>query len=198
MKKTSNAVWIILVILLCGITLVFYTMHKKDLESKRQKTDGLYYNITNDVYDFSDGLENPDSVTKYDMNEFDIGVAEKSIYYIDINNDGAKDRITKTFTETGNAHSYYTYTVELNRDGKYIDITPTSFRTTNGADCDLQQIQFAFKPYFKVTIISRNMGETWDTPTMAYHQEYTLSKSNKFESTSKTKIRPICDVKKLF
>ena len=195
MKKTSNIILIIFIVILCVVAYLFHYLYK----NSKQPTDIIVpYATTDNVGVFSDGLQNPDSVTKYDMNEFDIGVAEKSIYYVDINNDGTKDKITKIFTETGNAHSYYSYTIELNRDGKYIDITPNNFKTTNGASCDLQQIQFSFNPEFKVTIISRNLGETWDIPTMAYHQEYTLSKSGKFKSTSKKKLRSICDVKELF
>ncbi|MBO7644795.1 MAG: hypothetical protein J6S57_00640 [Alphaproteobacteria bacterium] len=196
MKKTSNIVGIFFIILLCSIAFFVYNTHKKDSKTKPNKEPEFV--SERDPFVFSDGLNNPDSVTKYDIDEFDTGIAEKIIYYFDINNDGQKDRITKTFTETGNAHSYYTYKIELKKSEGYIDITPKNFRTTNGASCDLQQIQFSFVPKFKVTIISREMGETWLSPTMAYRQEYTLNSKNVFETTPLQKIRPICDVKELF
>ena len=123
---------------------------------------------------------------------------EGSIYYVDINKDGTKDKITKTFIETGNAHAYYEYKIELKSGDKYVDITPQNFRTTNGASCDLQQIKFSFKPKFKVTIISRGMGDLWNTPTMAYKQTFTLSSDNKMRASQKTQMRSICDVKELF
>lgn len=196
MKK--NFIWIIVICILCAGAFVFYGAYKKQSVSPNRITTTSSSGTIDKTGSFSDGLNNPDSVTKYDLDEFDIGVSEKSIYYVDINNDGAKDRITKIFNETGNAHSYYTYKIELKNGDKYIDITPKNFRTTNGASCDLQQIQFSFAPKFKVTVISRELGETWPMPTMAYRQEYTLNKSGKLESTQRQKIRPICDVKELF
>ena len=196
MKKNSNLVFIISVFTLFALAIIFYMVHKQD-SAPNKKT--MAYNAGQDTYlIFSDGLGTPDSVTKYDLDEFDVGVTEKSIYYIDINNDGEKDRITKTFTDTGNAHSYYTYKIELKNNNKYIDITPKNLNTTNGASCDLQQIQFSFAPKFKITTISRELGDTWLEPTMAYKQEYTLSKNNQIESAPRQQMRPICDVKELF
>lgn len=148
-------------------------------------------------YSFSDGLKNPESVQKYNLDEFEIGVGEKSVYVTDINNDGKPDKIVKTFFENGNAHSYYKYAVALNKDDKYINIAPNNLQTTNGADCDLRQIQFEFKPKFQITVIYREMGDTWDEPTMAYKQIFTLQ-NDKLVASQPTKIRPICDVKRLF
>jgi len=197
MKKTYNIIFIISVFALFALAITFYMAHKKNSVSDNKQTKS--YNAGTDTrLIFSDGLGAPDSVTKYDLDEFDIGVTEKSIYYIDINNDGEKDRITKTFTDTGNAHSYYTYKIELKNDKIYTDITPKNLKTTNGASCDLQQIQFSFAPKFKITIISRELGDTWLEPTMAYKQEYTLSKNDKIESTPRKQVRPVCDVKELF
>lgn len=198
MKKTSNFFGIIVICVLCVIAGVFYSAHIKKSESTNKNKNYFNYNTPESVKIFSDGLHNPASVTNYELNEFDIGTAQKSIYYIDINNDTTKDRITKTFIETGNAHSYFSYKIELKNGDRYIDITPNNLHTTNGASCDLQQIQFSFTPKFKITVISRELGATWPSPTMAYRQEYILNKENKFIASDKQQIRPVCDVKELF
>lgn len=198
MKKTSYFIWILIICVLCVVAFVFYNAHKKNTVKPQMMMTVNDYEAPEQIQKFSDGLHNADSITRYDLDEFDIGVSEKSIYYVDINQDGIKDRITKTFTQTGNAHSYYSYKIELKKGDTYIDITPNNLRTTNGASCDLQQIQFIFQPTFKITIISRELGDTWPTPTMAYRQEYGLTKENKLTSSTRQKIRPICDVKELF
>ena len=196
MKKSNVFIWIVFISILCITGFVFY---KFNLSKKSADTNTMTSTYDVDAQeDFSDGLKNPDSITNYELNEFDTGISEKYVYYIDINNDGTKDKITKTFIETGNAHSYYEYKIELKTNGKYVDITPKNFRTTNGASCDLQQIKFSFKPKFKVTIISRGMGDLWNTPTMAYKQTFSLSSDNKIQASEKTQMRPVCDVKELF
>jgi len=200
MNKSKVFMWIIFIVVLFATGIIFY----KFVLPKRSGSNVENTTVISQTYDidtidgFSDGLTNPDSIIKYDLNEFDTGVAEKSIYYADINNDGTKDKITRTFIETGNAHAYYEYKIELKIGDKYVDVTPKNFRTTNGASCDLQQIKFSFKPKFKVTIISRAMGDLWNTPTMAYKQTFTLSSDNKIQASNKTKLRSICDVKELF
>ena len=195
MNKTKNLIWIISIAALCVLSVVFYNIYtNKKTETKSQPI--FSDEFVNDQ-DFSDGLVNPDSVTKYNLDENDTGISEKSIYYVDINNDKKSDRITKTFYDMGNAHSYYEYKIELNQNGKFVDITPKNFRTINGADCDLQQIQFVFKPEFKVILISRDLGETWIDSTPATRRIYTLS-NNKIELSNTKKLKPICDVKELF
>ena len=199
MNKTKAVIWIIPVIALLILSGVLY---KKLLNNNAEQTALMPEQTLNDNDSFSslifhDGLKNPDSVTTYQLDEFDVGISEKSVFFVDINNDGIPDRITKVFFDNGNAHSYYKYTVELKDDEKYVDITPNKLQTTNGADCDLQQIQFKFKPQFQIIVISREMGDTWDDPTMAYKQIFTL-KNNKIYSSQKIKLREICDVKELF
>ena len=152
---------------------------------------------TTESSEFSDGLPNPTSVVTYPLDEFDIGISEKYTYKIDINNDGKIDKITKTFFDTGNAHAYYKYTIELNKNGKHIDITPEGLQTTNGADCDLRQIQFRFKPSFQITVINREMGDTWDEPTPAHKKTFSLQ-GDKLTESKEIKMRKICDVKELF
>ena len=196
MIKTKNLVWIMAITIFCVLAFILY--NKYNVPTKTQPNVPVFsdeFIQTNTV--FSDGLSNPDSITQYQLDEFDIGIAEKSIYYIDINNDKKTDRITKTFNQTGNAHAYYEYKIELNSNGNFVDITPQNFRTINGVDCDLQQIQFIFKPQFKVIFISRNLGDVWNTPTMASKQTYRIS-NDKLISDTPRQMRPICDVKELF
>ena len=196
MNKTKNAIWFIVIISLLALAVIFYRTYKT-AKTVTETTPIFSDEYVNNSGSFSDGLTDPDSVTQYPLDEDDVGVAEKSIYYVDINKDGNKDRITKTFTDTGNAHAYYEYKIELNDNGKFVDITPENFRTVNGADCDLQQIQFVFKPSFKVILISRDMGDTWDDETMANKQTFKLS-GNKIVAGDKKTLRPVCDVKELF
>lgn len=200
MNKSKVFIWTIFIAVLFATGIIFYkfVLPKRSVSPMENATVISQTDNVANPEGFSDGLTNPDSIIKYDLNEFDTGIAEKSIYYVDINKDGTKDKITKTFIETGNAHAYYEYKIELKSGDKYVDITPQNFRTTNGASCDLQQIKFSFRPKFKVTIISRGMGDLWNTPTMAYKQTFTLSSDNKMRASQKTQMRSICDVKELF
>jgi hypothetical protein len=199
MNKFDKIILFVFIVLFCGSIAVLYNVFSKkadtpdDSEKVQIFSDGIY----NDLHVFNDGLKNSDSVTTYKLDRYGMGVSEKTIYYVDINGDSVPDRITKIFIETGNAHSYYKYKIELKSGNKYIDITPKNFQTTNGDTCDLQQIQFTFKPQFKVTLIYRELGDTWNTKTMAYKQDFSISKNNLIQ-TSKTKLKPVCDVKELF
>ena len=196
MNKIKNLILIISIIALCILAFVFYNIYSKE-KTDTQPTPIFSDEFVDNSASFSDGLKNPDSVTQYPLDEFGIGTSEKSVYYIDVNQDKTPDRITKTLIETGNAHSYYEYKIELNIDGKYINITPKNLRTVNGTDCDLQQIQFVFKPKFKVILISRELGNTWNEPTPAYKQVFNIV-NNKIESGKQMPLRKICDVKELF
>ena len=196
MNKTKNLIWFLSVIVLCALAFVLYTTYNKQ-KTNEQNVPVFSDEFTTPSAIFSDGLTNPDSVTKYQLDEFDVGVSEKNIYYADINHDNKPDRITRTFTETGNAHSYYEYKIELNQDGKYIDITPENFRTVSGADCDLQLIQFVFRPQFRIILISRDMGETWIDAPAANKQVFQMSE-NELQQTETKTLRKVCDVKELF
>ena len=197
MNKIKNLIWILSIAILCALAFVFYDTYTKQKTNTHATPIFSDEFTTNDSKELSDGLINPDSVTQYPLDEFGTGISEKSIYYIDINKDNKPDRITKTFIETGNAHSYYEYKIELNQNGKFVDITPENFRTVNGADCDLQQIQFVFKPKFKVILISREIGDTWNDTTVAQKQTFQISE-NKLQKTETKTLRKVCDVKELF
>ena len=198
MNKTKNIIIIITIVILCALTFFAYKNFSKTSSVESSSLDQTFDN--NGIYEsaeFSDGLNNPDSETTYPLDESETGIAKKSIYVVDINQDGEPDRITKTYFENWNAHSYYKYFIELNVDGKYVDITPKGLQTTNGADCDLQQIQFKLKPNFQIIVIYREMGDTWDTPTMAHKKVFSWQ-NNMLRPSSPIQMQPICDVKELF
>ncbi len=199
MNKTKNIVWFLSVLILCGlsISLNFLSRKPKTVETPKPQPEYNYVPHKTHKTGFSDGLDTPDSTTTYTPDEFGEGITEKSVYYIDINGDGLLDRITRKLFSTASAHSYYEYNIELKQDDKYVDITPYNFRTINGADCDLQRIQFSFKPQFKITLIYREMGDTWNQPTMANKKTFKLS-NNKIKEINEKQMQPICDVKDLF
>lgn len=146
---------------------------------------------------FSDGLSNPNFSEKYKLDEFGAGISERDIFDIDIDGDGQRDRITRTKNENGTSHFYYQYKIELNKNGEFVDITPDGFRTTEGAECSLQKLQFIFKPQFRVIKISRDWQDSWDTPTMATKIIYAFNNGN-LNQIESSKMKVICDVKDLF
>lgn len=146
---------------------------------------------------FSDGLGAPDSKTEYTLNDFGEGIASIEIFNRDLNKDGVIDRISRIRQETGNAHSYYEYKIELRDKGTWRDITPDDFRTIEGADCSLQKLQFSFNPVLKVKKIARKFEESWNKPTVATGTIYQLQ-NNSLISTGKVSLDTVCDVKELF
>lgn len=146
---------------------------------------------------FNDGLIKPDFSEKYSLNEFGEGIASKEIFDIDINNDGYKDRITKTKIENGTAHFHYEYKIEINKNGSFFDITPEDFITSEGAECALQKLKFIFKPEFRVIKISRDWKESWITPTQAEKTTFAFS-GNEIKPIRTQKMQPVCDVSELF
>ena len=152
---------------------------------------------TNNTGEFSDGLINPDSAEKYQLDEYGAGISERDIFNRDINGDGRMDRITRTRNENGTSHFYYQYKIELNENGKFVDITPDGFRTTEGAECALQKLLFIFNPDFQVIKISRNWDTSWDTPTMATRTMYTFN-NGKIISHTPQQMKIVCDVSDLF
>lgn len=147
---------------------------------------------------FSDGLSNPTSSTNFAPDDLGAGVTNISVFEYDINSDGRNDRITRTHVETGAAHFYDEYKLELNRgNGEYIDVTPKNFRTSGGADCALDKIKFEFTPNFRVIRISRPWRDTWDTPTAAVRTVYALS-NGEMIPVGKSDMGVVCDVSQLF
>lgn len=187
--------------MLCGLAVVWYKAYTKRNASVSQNNQDTVVDkpTVKPVVKkgFSDGLPAPDSTITYKPDEFGMGPSVKYIYYIDINKDGTPDKITKTFVETGNAHSYYEYTIEVKTGDKYIDITPDNFTTINGEPCDLQQIQFSFIPQFRAKLVYRELGDSWLEPTVAKQKTFVL-KNNNWKTYAETELRPVCDVKELF
>lgn len=153
--------------------------------------------ISDNTGEFSDGLTNPDFIKTYPLDEFGAGVSERAVFDVDINSDGRIDRITRTRNENGTDHFYYEYKIELNQNGEYVDITPDGFRTTEGAECSLQKLQFVFRPEFRVIKISRDWSETWTTPTMARRTVYTMYNDG-LTASAPTDLKVICNVVDLF
>ncbi len=146
---------------------------------------------------FTDGLPRPDSATEYELDEIGDGVSNVAVFNHDINGDGQIDRITRTHHESGNAHFYDEYRIELNNDGFYINITPDGFRTTQGAECALQKLRFSFQPKFSVTKISRNWVDSWNTPSPAKKTVYEL-RGRELVPVSTADMGTVCDVTDLF
>lgn len=150
-----------------------------------------------DTGEFSDGLVRPSFSEQYPLDEFGAGIAERAVFDIDINDDGRMDRITRVRNENGTDHGYYEYKIELNQNGNWVDITPDGFRTTEGAECALQKLQFNFRPQFSVVKISRKWSETWVTPTMATRTVYTFN-DGKLQASAPQELKTVCDVTDLF
>lgn len=195
---------ILLVIMFLIIAVLIYILAGGDLP-KLGRTVGVQSPDTttqvtgtiNKEGAFSDGLKEPNFSEQYELDEFGSGISERDIFDIDIDGDGRRDRITRTKNENGTSHFYYQYKIELNKDGEFVDITPDGFRTTEGAECSLQKLQFDFKPEFRVIKISRDWQDSWDNPTMATKTIYVFNNGN-LTPIESSKMKVICDVKDLF
>jgi len=207
-------VMIILVVLIIGVAIIILgrTGKKNEVASTEQLGTKYLPELTGNVpasraaqkaeefnenYEFNDGLGNPDQVQRFVSVEDDAELVSIETFDIDINNDGVKDRITKSRFENGTAHFYYEYKIELNLDEQFVDITPDEFRTIEGADCSLRKLRFVFYPSFQVIKISRTWEDTWITPTLATRTIYKL-KNNKLEIASTSALKKICNVSDLF
>lgn len=205
-KQESGSITfsILMILMLLVIAFLVYILMGGELP-KKTKTIGVtspsqnLYEDKSDISggEFSDGLINPSFSEKYSLDEFGVGIASKEIFDYDINDDGKNDRITKTKHENGTDHFWYEYKIEVNQNGNFIDVTPSGFRTTEGADCALQKLKFIFKPDFRVIKISRKWEESWVKPTMAKKTTYAFSGKNLQEIESEN-LKEICDVSELF
>lgn len=186
-----------------AIIVLGYILWSKNA-SKEQKTTSEYIPQPEQIIPkyqpnkiFFDGLESPRESAKYELDDMGAGIASADVYYQDINGDGVQDRITKTRNENGTAHYWEDYKIELNQNGRWRDITPEGFRTTEGAECSLKKIQFTFEPEFKVVKISRPWRDSWTTPSMATKTVYTIQ-DNELVAESTQKVGEVCDVAELF
>lgn len=203
-QSGSTVLNILLVIMFIIIAILIYILAGGKTPTTKRVTGTQSPNIitsekeTNQNTDtFSDGLSKPVFSEKYKLDEMGSGISERDIFDIDINGDGLVDRITRTKNENGTSHFYYEYIIELNKNGKFVNITPDGFRTTEGAECSLQKLRFNFKPEFRVEKISRDWSQSWDTPTMATKTTYIFNDGN-LKQTESIPLKIICDVKNLF
>lgn len=151
----------------------------------------------NEYFEFDDGLIVSDTYESFELDQFGVGIEYKEEFLEDINGDGVTDHITKTHHATGDAHSSDHYQIQINQNGKLVDITPDGMYTIEGADCALQKFQFIFNPKFQVIKISRPMGETMISPTNATRTVYEI-KDNKLVPVLTQRLGPVCDVEQLF
>lgn len=205
-QRGSTILTVLLVIMLIVIGVLMYMLlggkmpradRTNNIESPERVATVPTAPIALATNEFSDGLVNPDYSEKYNLDEFGTGVADIAVFHRDINDDGRPDKITRTRHENGTDHFYYQYTMEINNNGRFENITPDGFRTTEGADCALQKLQFSFRPDFRVIKISRQWQDSWTTPTMATETVYTMV-DNKLQPISTRQLKVICNVSDLF
>ena len=201
MNKANILRTIFTTLLICAIGVLMYVLvsetPKHSTQTIAQDSPTLSKPINKSPEVFTDGLGEPDSENIMPLDEFGAGIDNIAVFNRDINNDNMPDRITRTHVATGNAHDYEEYKIELNKNGKFVDITPKGFRTTKGADCILRRIQFDFLPHFSAKIISRPFQDTWDTPSVATKTVYELNDNIMAESGTQ-KMSSVCDVTELF
>ena len=200
MKITSGTWRIILLVILfiVGIIIIYIVGNDKEIAPDKniQDTNSIVMTGTSGNV-FSDGLDNPISVRRFNPDDSGAGITEITEYAYDINQDGHPDRISRARRENGTAHFQYVYKIELNDGQKYIDITPHNFYTVEGADCALQKLQFSFKPDFSVTKISRPMGDDWNTPTQSTKTIFSLWGAQ-MHIVSSIEYKTVCDVAELY
>lgn len=192
-----------LVVLIAAIASLGYILLKKQTQEKiitNSEYTGEFnmpekQKITMET--FSDGLGEANAITRWAADETGAGIVKSETFNTDINGDKVPDRITKIRHESGTAHFWDEYKIELNQDGRYRDITPKGLRTTVGAECALQQIQFQYKPNFKIIKISRPWRDSWTGPSMATRTIYTLE-NNKLVPDAGENLGTVCDVSELF
>jgi hypothetical protein len=139
--------------------------------------------------------EKPDYIENFPSEDenYDYGITQKETFFIDINNDGKKDKITRGRFSNITAHGYTFYEIWLN-DGTKLEVP--SFRTSEGADCFSQAYKFQFEP-FLLTKASRPWGEeSFIQPTPAKIETFQII-DDKLERISETSGGIICDVRKL-
>jgi hypothetical protein len=204
MKSQSGkiSINILLMIILCAIGILVYVLvsQKSYTDISAHGTNSPQLNMDKKVKAtdvFTDGLPRPDSIETFALDETGNGISRKEVFNIDINDDDFIDKITRTRNENGTAHFWYEYKIELNKNGVFFNITPNGFRTTEGAECSLQKLQFIFEPDFKVIKISRPWENSWDTPTIATRTDFVL-RNGKIVQLSQNSLGSVCEVKELF
>ncbi len=199
-SQRGGATLTILLVILCVVIVALIYFLGGGTSNRIGKTHGTDTpaNVSTTPDDGGvDGLGTADEIQTFPLDEFGAGISKTEIFNRDINGDGQMDKITRTHHENGTAHSYDEYKIELNNNGKMVDITPDGFRTVIGTECALQQLHFTLRPDFGVVKISRPWDTSWTTPTMAVKTIYNIS-DNKLNVTESHDMRVVCDVAELF
>ena len=156
---------------------------------------GYVCELCENPYNVTDGLPKPDHTEYFDISEGNgdvYGVHSIGTFYIDINNDGKKDKIKRGHFVTMTAHGYDFYEIELH-NGKKLDLP--GFRTIEAAECFLQFYHFQFEPEFQLTKISRPLGkESWTQLTPIKIEKFKII-NDKLEKISTKSHKPMCDVR---
>jgi hypothetical protein len=118
------------------------------------------------------------------------GISSIETFYIDVNNDGKKDKIIRGRFSNISAHGYDFYEI-YSDNGTEI----AKFRTVEGADCFLEAYKFQFNPFLLIKA-SRPWHKTWATPMPAKIERYQII-DDKLEKISETVGGIICDVREL-
>ena len=196
-----NLTLTVLIAALCGLGYILWIRQSPQKTGHMTKASGEFNmpqkNKQLNTYVFTDGLRMANAIKTDEPDETGAGVVKTEVFDIDLNDDDIPDRITKERHESGTAHFWDEYKIEINQNGRYKNITPNGFRTTVGAECALQQLQFHFKPKFQVVKISRPWRDSWDAPSMATRTVYTL-KDNKMVAGTPEEMGTVCDVAELF
>ncbi len=189
---------IVLILIIVGVMIytLVPTRNPSNIETARgTQTPSVSQHTSGDM--FSDGLHNPHQVAHGTLDETGNGISEQEIFYTDVNQDNFTDKIIRTHYENGTGHAWDEYNIQIVQNGQYVDITPSDFRTVNGADCALQKIQFVFHPDFQIIKISRPWVDSWNTPSMATRTLYEIKNDRLVLKKSET-LRTVCDVTELF
>lgn len=139
---------------------------------------------------FSDGLPTPDKTATFDLSDSQYGIEKIDTFFIDINDNGKPDTITRERFVTGTGHAYTTYQMTLDNG-----IQLANLKTHEGADCILTAYKFYFDP-FTIVKASRPLGSDYTEPTKAKLEKFQI-KDNKLEMTSEKNHKSICDVRYL-
>ncbi|MBQ8368196.1 MAG: hypothetical protein IJX43_04035 [Alphaproteobacteria bacterium] len=193
-----NVLLVIMLGLIVGLGYLLWIKNSQP-ETRAHGTASPQVAVRNNISgEFTDGLGRANDTTQNPLDETGAGIATIEVFSVDINDDKIIDRITRTHNENGTAHAWDEYKIELGRGGgAWRDITPDGFRTTQGAECALQKLQFVFQPKFRVIKISRPWIQSWDSPSMAKRTEY-IMQDNKLVAQDSVDVGAVCDVSELF
>ena len=199
-SASLNILLVILVLIAGGIVYVLSMGRKGDtgrhigIDSPMRITEEVVNTAGGAGAGFDDGLpRRAAAVTEYELDEFGAGIAREEVFWIDINDDGLKDKITRTRIESGTDHYSDEYKIELRRGDEYIDVTPPELYTVEGAECSLQKIKFVIRPSFQIIKVARPWQDSWTTPSQAHKTVYSYP-GNTWRIVESLPLGSVCDV----